>query len=589
MAPKKKPHKASPPSRRHGVSKPPAHSVAKRPASREPSALPSAPVRKRPAAAARSRIATAVPPPQSACRHSGSFSRGRAAACAALDVIQGAADLPAGACNGLVEVAEQTEDPVDEAAFVREVGGALLAVERRLEEAVAAASARAQQDSSSALVAELKDAAVQRRQEAQEATKALFEARQTLQLAKAQLKQDEVELETLSAKMGNLRSAQEVALCSVKEGPAKGSSGQKHLRSLRKVGKEFGFHSVLLGVLPAVFKKPVDRRQTFDGLAVQQLEAEFAKGACSLEAGIQNFTARVEKRKASMEAAIAAVQEAESRRKATRHAADEAEETLADCEAAAAKARVSTRPRRVSEVKSRASARVMADAQARLDAFRAGPLEMYKELCASSRAAVATTATPVRAAAAAVASAAPIAAPTGPTATVESARQTALLARQQLAPQQQPQMLIQAELPEAAEALPATLSRPPGREFPCVEEHLKAFPDRRQSAMLRAFCQSRASVADWGSRADLAARQENRGEKRRQITPTPAPESPTKMPRVEAKQLLPAGDTMKLQGAAAQAVATAATAAVSTVSPPVVELATVSDFGAPPPREPTTA
>merc|ERR1711964_261558 len=86
-----------------------------------------------------------------------------------------------------------------------------------------------------------------------------------------------VSLKTVIKKKERLEATQKKAYGPLKEVRAQGLNGEKRLKDLRKVGKEFGFHQVLLNTMPAILRKQPDRRQTFDGVAMQQFDTEFAK------------------------------------------------------------------------------------------------------------------------------------------------------------------------------------------------------------------------------------------------------------------------------------------------------------------------
>merc|ERR1712176_513944 len=90
-------------------------------------------------------------------------------------------------------------------------------------------------------------------------------------------KREGAELESNTRKKDRLESTKETVFAPLKDNMAKGNKGQKQIKVIRKVGKEFGFHDVLLDSIPAVLRKQPDRRQTFDGVALRSLSSEFSK------------------------------------------------------------------------------------------------------------------------------------------------------------------------------------------------------------------------------------------------------------------------------------------------------------------------
>merc|ERR1711972_36489 len=165
-------------------------------------------------------------------------------------------------------------------------------------------------------------------------------------------------------------------------GPAHGTEGNRQLKGIQKFGKHFGFHEVMLDSVRAVLKKDLEKRRTFDGLVMDQLEAAFIKNYTimkeSLEDGQTEFQEQSE-----------AVQEAQSR-------VDEAERAHEECNQALAEAQTALSPAKAALVAARRNVRRFASdaqklvqtldaAEARLRAFRSGPLASFEELQAAMK------------------------------------------------------------------------------------------------------------------------------------------------------------------------------------------------------------
>jgi hypothetical protein len=156
-----------------------------------------------------------------------------------------------------------------------------------------------------------------------------------------------------------------------------GPDGQKRLKGVRKIGKQFGFHDVLLDALPAVLKKQPDRRQTFDVLTLRQLGVEFTKHGNKAGALMRGGEAAVD------ECAVA-VKEAEEVASAAANLRNESARACARSESAwekgkgtvtAARAHV-----RAFSADMRRAKRCLEKRTKQLSAFRSGPLAAFEAL-----------------------------------------------------------------------------------------------------------------------------------------------------------------------------------------------------------------
>jgi len=118
--------------------------------------------------------------------------------------------------------------------------------------------------------------------------KAIESARLGLQKTKAADKTGLGKPKLVSEKIRSLEAVEKDAFQPLKQGSVKGAQGKHKLKHLQKVGKRFGFHDVLLNTtMPKVAFKGIDKRQTFDRLVLDQMEAEFAKKHVELKKALQ--------------------------------------------------------------------------------------------------------------------------------------------------------------------------------------------------------------------------------------------------------------------------------------------------------------
>ena len=73
----------------------------------------------------------------------------------------------------------------------------------------------------------------------------------------------------------------------LKEAVTVGSATRKQINMLCKAGKKVGFHQELLSIAPAVLKKELTRRQTFDQLVLRSLDSEFSKRSQALQSKLE--------------------------------------------------------------------------------------------------------------------------------------------------------------------------------------------------------------------------------------------------------------------------------------------------------------
>lgn len=232
------------------------------------------------------------------------------------------------------------------------------------------------QAAAEAKVIELKQAILDRKEALAEFAKKIDESMATIANIRDADKRATAEVRAAELMRAQLEAAKE-AVEPLKAAPAKGPQGQKRLSNLRNIGKQFGFHDVMLAALPAVLRKPVDRRQTFDLLTTQQLEVEIDRHAKAAEATVRDNELAASQREEAMHTAKEALAAARKARREVGHALGQAEKDLA-----AAKESVQAARRYVASVRSEMKGPNMEFLHAKktLSAFRSGPLAAYQAL-----------------------------------------------------------------------------------------------------------------------------------------------------------------------------------------------------------------
>ena len=153
-----------------------------------------------------------------------------------------------------------------------------------------------------------------------------------------------------------------------------GSAIRKQINMLCKAGQKVGFHQELLSIAPAVLKKELTRRQTFDQMVLKSLDSEFSKRSDALQS-------KLEDNQQSLTAQERAVEE-------TREAMALAKETVKQTgrQIAHAEALVESSKQSLSQVKKKArnlpsmlkqAGRKYEQASGRYAKFRSGPLASY--------------------------------------------------------------------------------------------------------------------------------------------------------------------------------------------------------------------
>jgi len=207
--------------------------------------------------------------------------------------------------------------------------------------------------------------------------KAIGTSRGTLEETKTSYKCSGSELKTLQVKRTKLEFVAKDVFEPLKFSPAGGATGQKQVKSLCKTGKEFGFHEVLLGTLPAILKKELDKRRTFDGLALKQLDGEFSKCTETFGNAIKDVEASVGEKATAVQVAQDALAAAKLQQQTSARAIGDLEKDIDKCKQDLQDARSRLKSHKSDARKSIVE---LSRSKGKLIAFRKGPLSALGEL-----------------------------------------------------------------------------------------------------------------------------------------------------------------------------------------------------------------
>jgi len=237
------------------------------------------------------------------------------------------------------EVATQTLSALSKEVEA-ELQAALQAAHVKIKSADEDKQARADAEvAAEARLAEVKQQLVNQKVALRKTEKALETNKEQIKSATVAQKLTEVQLKTVYNQKRKLESVQKDAYDPLKAAHAEGTEGQQRLSLLRKTGKAYGFHSEMLGVLPLVLKKQLDKRQTFDGLVTQYLDVEFARNLGSLAAKAEEGELSIADRVSQLQQAQEALQNAQEDKKQNTTALADAEASLAEGKEVLAEAR----------------------------------------------------------------------------------------------------------------------------------------------------------------------------------------------------------------------------------------------------------
>lgn len=324
-----------------------------------------------------------------ASSHAGSPLRKRAAVQPCEAPLPGAEALPARARAKLMTLlGDQELEPSTRMAAEELVGTALATAEEALACAVQEALVEVQtanqeitrqQEAVQAAedaITGLQQTVSEARLGVQQAAKSMEVARKEFKTAKAVEKSIRKQSEAAVSHMAHLEAIDKKAYQPFKSAPATGAKGKKQLLQLRKAGKEFGFHDVLVNnTMPKVLTKRLDRRHTFDRLAMQQLDREFSKHRESLKSTIEDGAVAISSQVEAVEAAHTAEATAKQDKNSHSRILFEAKKLWAPSKESLAIAR---RALRMGEQRLHKAEKRLQQAEEKMTAFCGGPLAAFK-------------------------------------------------------------------------------------------------------------------------------------------------------------------------------------------------------------------
>lgn len=209
------------------------------------------------------------------------------------------------------------------------------------------------------------------------ANKALVHAAKVLACKEAEKKKAIANATSRRACLEKLQLAQHNTYLPFKEAAAGGVEGCRSLRDLRKVGKEFGFHDILLHSVPDVLRKTPSRRQTFDHMALDQLEKEFARHLERAQLSVETSRQHVATVEDSVQEAQKLHAAVADRQALAAQGVDEAEVSIADARLCVESTRSHLDNFKLEMLQ---AASTLESRKSRLDSFRKGPLAAFLAL-----------------------------------------------------------------------------------------------------------------------------------------------------------------------------------------------------------------
>lgn len=200
--------------------------------------------------------------------------------------------------------------------------------ERKRQEALAAAAAH---------LATRRQSVVDCKSALQLAAAEIDAQREAIKETKSAQRSSEAAAKMVQERKRHLEVVERDAFEPLREMPAGGLDSKKRLATLRRAGKDFGFHKELMAVAGVVLKKRLESRRTFDQDVLRNLAREFEKNKTSLEVAARESEEVVAARNEAVVAARDCVAAAQASRKqcaaevvAAEKAIEEGQETLSE-------------------------------------------------------------------------------------------------------------------------------------------------------------------------------------------------------------------------------------------------------------------
>jgi len=223
-------------------------------------------------------------------------------------------------------------------------------------------------------IQDARQAIVEGKVELKHAEKAIKMETKAIVNFKAEKKNAVEDIKLVVARKRQLQDVEETVYGPLKEACVEGSERQRHMRLLCKAGEKHGLHKELLGVAPAILRKQLDKRQTFDRLVISSLDAEFTKHAEALSSKIQDGENILQTYESTLQAKQEALVRSRTQKKMSTRKISQAKANIGMGKKALAVARQRTKSQ-PSTMKR--AARDLERAKARLEKLRSGPLAAY--------------------------------------------------------------------------------------------------------------------------------------------------------------------------------------------------------------------
>lgn len=207
-----------------------------------------------------------------------------------------------------------------------------------------------------------------------ETSKYIVTKTKALASASAERKSVSQDVKLAEKECHQLQQVQEKTYQPLKEAVTVGSTTRKQINLLCKAGQKVGFHQELLSIAPAVLKKELARRQTFDQLVLRSLDSEFSKRSQALLSKLQENRQSLDEQERAMDETQQAVQSAKETVKETGRKISEAEKAVETSKKSVSliKKKAKTLPSMLKQ-----AGRRYEQVSGRYAKFRSGPLATY--------------------------------------------------------------------------------------------------------------------------------------------------------------------------------------------------------------------
>jgi len=213
-------------------------------------------------------------------------------------------------------------------------------------------------------------------------TEAVQQANASVEVAKAEEAEGNVDLDAASEAQHKLEEARQHLYKPLKEGSASGASVKKKITALVGVGNEFNFESTMMVGLPEALSKKAETRNKFDDIILQAFEAQLVTRIKEHELTLTQGELGREQRAKAVQAARDVAFKAQQCQQVAIVELQQANNQVQELESASKSATeaIHAFQPQLEELRCELGA-----AKCRLEAFRQGPLAAYRRVTDSSR------------------------------------------------------------------------------------------------------------------------------------------------------------------------------------------------------------